>query len=377
MNIYVAGKCSGAYRTGSVLKFLVSSNKYGVYIDKFNAANIKKNVFVRKINSVIRRIIKIFNFIVCDVVYLSIMSHDDKIIKWCQVFHKPIITEFYLSLYDTFVRDKGVIAENSHKSRDLINKDIFALTHSDKIIFLALADIDYYENLLGIDLKRFNNTVIPLVSPIKPIAKMKYFNDDRSYVQLCWTGTYIPLQGLDKVIKAMEILKEKSDIPIKLFIWGRESKESKEYSDLVRKLKLDDVIMIHNEWGDLEAWETHIVENCDISIGIFGDTDKAKYVVANKVVDGIAFKTPVITAHSTGIDEFFDGENDIFITDNSSENIAKKIMEIIKLPKEELTRRIENAYKIYEENFSEKAFENKFKKVITEMEDLISSEKRS
>lgn len=368
MKIYIAGGIYGSYRTGSALKCIIDAAKHSIYVNDFHGS-IKKEHIKGFFCKIFTAISSILNFFTCDVIYLTIMSHDLSIIKWAKIFHKPIITEFYLSFYDTNVRDRKNINEGSEKAELLKKQDIYALENSSEIILLAEADKQYYSDLLGVNFDKINYSIIPLVSNKKKEAKINYFHQKKSYMQLCWTGTYIPLQGLEKVISAMKILKEKSEIPIKLFIWGRDSKAAQKYIDMIAELGVSDCVTVHNEWGNLDKWENFIAENCDVSLGIFGDTDKAKYVMANKVVDGIAFKTPVITAYSTGVYDFCNGKDDIFIVDNTPECIAEKIMEISKMTFEDIEPRIDNAYRIYEENFSPQAFSRKFLCLLDEVEE--------
>lgn len=367
MKIYVAGRLYGAYRTGSALKCIIDSGKHSIYVNNFHGS-IKKDYFKGLLCKVFAPLSNAFNFISCDAIYLTIMSHDLPIIKWAKRFHKPIITEFYLSLYDTNVKDRKEVCDGSKEAEHMKNHDIYALENSSKVILLAEADKKYYSELLEVDFNKINSSVIPLVNNKKKSAELNYFKHNKNYMQLCWTGTYIPLQGLDKVIYAMKIVKEKSNIPIKLFVWGRDPRAAQTYIDMINELGISDCVTIHNEWGNLNKWENFISENCDLSLGIFGDTDKAKYVMANKVVDGMSFKTPVITSHSTGVYDFCNGEDDIFIVDNTPVSIANKIIEVSEMSYEDIKIRVDNAYKIYEANFSPQAFDNKFIKLLDEIE---------
>jgi glycosyltransferase involved in cell wall biosynthesis len=64
----------------------------------------------------------------------------------------------------------------------------------------------------------------------------------------------------------------------------------------------------------------------DISLGIFGSTDKTTRVIPNKVYDGAALGLPIITADTKAIREIFtDGEDIILSNRNDPEDLALKI----------------------------------------------------
>ncbi len=363
MNIFVYSRGGGAYRTGSALKCLLDSNKYGVsYIHYFS----RKNFFIRAILKLVTVIETFFNLLFCDVVYFSIMTHGSMALKFAHLLHKTIITEFYLSLYDTDVRDRQLVPDNSRKARKLRDKDIYALKNSSRVIVLSHADIDYYSALFDLDPSVVQYEIIPLVTNQKRTAKLGFFHGNKDFMQLCWTGTYIPLQGLENVIRAMSYVKEKSKIPINLLLWGPETGQTKQgIYDLVQQLNLNDCVTFHNEWGNLIAWEDYVVNYCDLFIGAFGQSEKAKYVVPNKVVDGMSFKLPVITGPSTGVFEFCGGNDDIFIV-NSNEPIAiaEQIIDISKMSIIDIQHRVDVAYKIYEDNFCMSAFDKRFMRMM-------------
>jgi hypothetical protein len=117
----------------------------------------------------------------------------------------------------------------------------------------------------------------------------------------------------------------KGKMNLHLYIWGASDTRGELYRKMVENLLIQDIVTIHNEWGNRKKWEEFIVDKCDISLGIFGKSMKAQTVLANKVLDGIAFRTPVITARSVGLNEYFNGKDDIFITENTPEALAKMI----------------------------------------------------
>jgi glycosyltransferase involved in cell wall biosynthesis len=158
----------------------------------------------------------------------------------------------------------------------------------------------------------------------------------------------------------------KGKMNLHLYIWGASDKRGESYIKLVSELKLDDIVTVHNEWGNRKKWEEFTVNTCDITLGIFGQSAKAKNVLANKVIDGIAFRTPVITAHSSGLYNYFTGVDDIFTTGNTPEELAKTIEYVASLDYSVIKARIDMAYSIYQKNFTPHVFRERLSSYLTE-----------
>ncbi len=97
-------------------------------------------------------------------------------------------------------------------------------------------------------------------------------------------------------------------------------------------------------------------------LGNFGDSDKAKNVIVNKLIDGVAMKAPVLTGESIAPKEYFD-EDTIFYSSNSSEKIAEMIQFISSQTSNQMDFRVNKAYQIYESNFSVAAYYKRLSKI--------------
>ena len=360
--IFIIGKNTGAYRTQNFINTVLKNQCAQLY---FNGFTIKGIGIIAKIKYLLGDFGAAFRIFTSDMVYVCIMQHDNRQIKLAKRFKKKIITDYYVSLYDTYVNDRKLVEKGSKRAEEYRRPDRYALINSDVVLFLNSAEAEYYCRVVGVDLKEVNYKIVPLCNNVKKPVKLKYFRGEREYLSLCWTGTYIPLQGLDKVIYAMKILKEEG-VYCKLNIWGNSDDSAKEYVEQIKNCEVEDMISIHNEWGNMDKWEEWMIENCDVNLGIFGDSEKAKVVVANKVVDGISFQAPVLTGESRGIDCYFNKKDDIYMVENTPEAIAKAVMKIKDLDIKEVERHTQNGYKIYMREFSERSFATRIRDLIGE-----------
>lgn len=361
MKVFILGKIRGVYRTQQLIKCLLNSNDIQISFIGFDETVTNK--LLNWMNRLIYDIQAILLISCCDVVFIPAMQHDTGLIKIAKFFKKKIVVDYYISYYDTFVLDRKELNSNSFKARKLYKRDRYALLNADKCLFLNNAEKEYYCRVADVKSSDIKSDIIPLVINEKKQAHMDYFTGKSDIMKLCWTGSYIPLQGLDKIINMMSYVKEKK-MKCHLYIWGDTDIKAEPYAKLIREKCLEDYITIHNEWGNLESWQEFIVKNCDVCMGIFGDSEKAKTVCANKVVDGVAFGTPVITAHSKGAEEFFENGRGVYFTDNTPEDIFTIVYQLYKKRvKIDMTKSL----KVYENNFSVKAFEYRIRNLLESM----------
>ena len=375
--IYLIGKIIGSYRSQNIISILIKNN-YSVffdlgsnYLDGMKRNNIWNKILI-KIMKILDKILefprKLLMLVVSDVVILLAMNNMKKWeLNLAKFLKKKIITDYYISFYDTEVLDRKNVGLKSSKAQKILESDRRIVDKANEVIFLNKVEAERYLKLIDRDLKDVNYRIIPLCIDKKDEVKMPFFNKKNDFITICWWGTYIPLHGLEKIIDAMEILK-KEDIKFKLFLFGNNEREGEKYQKIVKELMLEKNITIINDYtfsnGKLTKF---LVDNCDLVLGNFGDSEKSKTVLVNKIIDGIAMKAPVLNGESSAPDEFFDYSNDIWKAKNNPQNIAKKIKEIYLTDKKEVLRRVENSYKIYKKNFSEEAFEDKILSIIEEV----------
>ena len=358
MKICVLGPIKGAYRVKTIVGALINSGYEICLCDiKYDATKRKSSFYIKKLCYYVSSVLGI---ITSDVVYISPFAHNTRMIYIARLLSKKIITDFYVSLYDMEVLDKKNVAMNSYKAKKLLKKDLYALRNSTLVFFLNDAEARYYTKVVGTDFSNTNMAILPLGISAKENVKLDYFKKKRDCLNICWVGTYIPLQGLDIILKAIAILKKADKIKFHLYIWGDSEKKGRKYLSMINELNIQDVVSVHNEWGNFEAFSAHMIEKCDVNLGIFGDSQKAKTVLANKVIDGMAFKAPVITAYSDGVCNYFkDGEN-IILCKNTAESLASAIVRVAEMDLEQVNEIVKSAYSIYISTFSEKALERSF-----------------
>lgn len=170
-------------------------------------------------------------------------------------------------------------------------------------------------------------------------------------------GSFVPLQGTDKIIEAATLLKDHTDIEFDIIGDGYTYKKAKE---LAKQNHLDN-IKFHGKvpYQDLN----NIINSFDICLGIFGGSLKADSVIPNKIYHYASIGKAIITRNTKGIKELFTDGKDIALCDNSPEEIAKAIL---RLKENESLRKTlgENAALLIHNQFNETKIAESFLEII-------------
>lgn len=373
-NVFIIGRAIGSYRTQNLIKYLLDRRSPGlnVHYNSFKPnLNEGRSIIDGIINRLlviahvgIKRLFNLYNLAISHIVILPAMGNENQFeLKYARIFNKIVITDYYKSLYDSEVLDVKSVKPGSKKALKLKQYDFNCINKADYTLFLNKSELNYYLGLLDISYNPAKHFIVPLCIEETIITKcdLNYFkvpNSNRVF-NICWWGTYIPLHGLEKIIEAAKILKRDYSLNFHIYLFGTNEKKSKPYLNLIEESNLTSVISIDNSStfnnGKLTDF---LVKKCDLVLGNFGDSEKAKNVLVNKLIDGVAMKAPVLTGESIAPHEFF-SENEIFYTKNNPELIAERIYFISQLENNIILAKIDRAYDIYNKSFSIQAYERK------------------
>lgn len=365
--IYISGHVKGYYRTQLLIKYLLD-NHFLIYYNSIRRDYCSYNSsFRRLLNFILKKIDRLILFIyntyqisISDIVIIPAMCNNVKNeLMIADIFKKKIVSDYYISFYDTFVNDRNKYPRDSQAAKRLKTIDYNLLEKSDLVFFLNNTEAKRYLQLAGLPFNEKRHKIIPLVVEEKFKCDLPYFKIDLKtdkIFNICWWGTYIPLHGLNVILKAAKILKHSNKTKFHFYLFGNNKNEAQPYQKLIQDLNVSDKVTLENDYsfnnGKLGAF---LKENCDLVLGNFGDSEKAKSVIVNKIIEGIAMMAPVLTGESEAPKEFF-SDNELFYTKNEPEAIADMIHDISNLNPIEIKNRTEKAFKIYLDNFSPAAY---------------------
>lgn len=250
----------------------------------------------------------------------------------------PVIFDSFISLFDSNVFDRKVVRQKSPKAFYYRFLDWFSMKLADLVLFDTQQQIEYASTEFKIKKEKFKRIFVGTDDAVFYPRETRNIDPEGVARRSCtvhFHGSFIPLQGVDCIVKAAKLL-EKEDIRFNILGEGQTYAEIRE---LVTGLELKNLNFIKRvEYDKLPEY----IEKSDICLGIFGETPKAKRVIPNKVFEYAAMKKPIITADTPAIRELFN-EEDMVLIKPIPENLASAITELKNSPA--LRKTIsENAY---------------------------------
>ena len=261
-----------------------------------------------------------------DVVLVGYPGHLSVPFAWAVARFRraPLVFDPLVSLYDTFVGDRGLVGGQGVAARTAVA----AVRAADRLAFrlpdLVLADTEahaaYYREALGV---RGDATAVVPVGAL-PVAaatgSARNLAPDEPMVVFQY-GKWSPLHGAETVLAAAELLRERA-VPVR-FVMAGEGQLSGELRRRVADRGLTNV-----EWlGMLSHAELRRrTLAADVCLGVFGTSAKAARVVPNKVYDALACGRPIVTADTPAAREVLrDGEEALLVPAGSAEALAAAI----------------------------------------------------
>jgi glycosyltransferase involved in cell wall biosynthesis len=241
-----------------------------------------------------------------------------------KIFYKgKIIFDAFTSIYDSFVYDRKLVKKKSLKAFYYYLLDFFSCRAADILVFDTLEHKDYFLKTFKVKKKK-KFIIFPVAVNLEIIKRInpkdRPVNLENKFIVLFY-GYYIPLQGVEYIIKAADILRENRNIHFVLIGSGQTRRE---INRLYRKLKLNNITFLNRiPYVDLIK---HI-KMSDVCLGIFGGTEKSLRVIPNKVIDYMACGKIVITGRSPAMERYFQNSKDVIYCNMADEkDLAQKII---------------------------------------------------
>ena len=330
IKVLLYGNVSRDYRSKILVKFLLDS-KYRISLacpDFYTTRKIEHFYSIEKLFTIFLWIELFIKAAFTDIIYLPPMNARfiKSAIVASQFFNKKLIVEMYISLYDTLVRDRKLTEDGSRQAKEWAQKDILALTKSDYVIHTASHELTYWEKILSINIKPDKVFIAPVCN-VSPLFRKRSYEQD-GVLRICWWGTFIPLHGLDNILESMKILKEQK-VKFTCNLFGVDNSFFYSYAEKIHSNELNSHVFLRKDLSFANSYlPKHLVENCDLALGIFGNTDKAHNAVPNKLIEALSMGIPTLTMNSPALREFFNPETDLWVCEPSAESIAASIITI-------------------------------------------------
>jgi glycosyltransferase involved in cell wall biosynthesis len=271
--------------------------------------------------------------------------------------HPPILLDIFLSTFDTLCYDRKLCKPKSLLGLLAYYLDYFSCKWANFILLDTNAHINYFVDTFNLSIKKF--TAIPVGCNEDIFYPRKIVNKKSQDFIVLYYSTYLPLHGVDIVIRAAKELAQIKDIKFRLIGKGPTFYK---INEMVKYLGLKNVELIPQLPIHKLAIE---IAEADICLGgHFGKSDKAKRVIPGKIYQILASEKPLIAADTIANRELLiHGENAILCPARDFQKLA----EMIRMLYENRNTMIEIAKagrQLYYEKCSELVITEKIKNII-------------
>ena len=235
-----------------------------------------------------------------------------------------IINDFFISNYDTYVFDRKKISKKNPRAWWKYFQDWFNFKFSKYLLSDTMSHFKYWERLFGeFKGKHFVLPVLADTTIYYPVKKE--INNEK--IKILFYGSFIPLHGIDIILNAFSLM-EKNNIKFEANIIGKGqmySEMKKLYDNLnLKQVSMNGEVINENQLSDM-------IREHDIVLGIFGESEKAKSVIPNKVYQSTACRKCTVTMNASVLNEFYEN-NDLVTCSNTPESLANTLIELINNP---------------------------------------------
>jgi glycosyltransferase involved in cell wall biosynthesis len=236
---------------------------------------------------------------------------------------RPVIFNPLVSLYDTFVADRGRFTPTSAAARALRSIDGRALRAGDLVVADTEAHADFLAALAGIPRSRVE---VCFVGAEERIFSPGWAPADP--FEALFVGKLIPLHGVETVLEAARLAPG-----LRFKVVG---------SGQLEPLLHDRPPNVeHVPWVEYESLPSEL-RRAGCALGIFGSSEKALRVIPNKVFQALACGAPVVTADSPAARELLaDRESALLVPPGNPEALAAAVTRLAEDPS--LARRVSGA----------------------------------
>ncbi len=253
-----------------------------------------------------------------DIVMVGFIGQPDiflaRLLTW--LTGRKLVFNPLVSIYDTVVGDREYVNSGSLKAGFFKWLDKITGKMADLILLDTNAHIDYFREAFGLGREKFQRIWVGADETVFKPARLPEKKTGK--FEVLFVGKFIPLHGLPKIIETAKLL-ESEDIHFTLVGRGqlREGIERQ-----IEQLKIKNITLI--DWIPYKELSVQMA-TADLILGIFGDSDKARRVIPNKVFQALAVGKPVLTMDSPGTRELLFPDQTAFLVEAEPKAMANAI----------------------------------------------------
>jgi hypothetical protein len=205
----------------------------------------------------------------------------------------PMVIDYFVSLHETVVDDRGIVSSASLTAKVLRSVDALSAKLATLVLADTPEDVEAFAKETSTAPSKWRTVWVGADSDIyKPVAA----TPSPAKVVLFY-GTYIPLQGIDFIVRASLLLPK--EYQLRLIGDGQERPRIEK---IIRELGAPVELLDSVSEAELPAE----IAEASVCLGIFGTGAKSSRVIPNKVFQCMAMGKAIITADTPAIRNHLD-----------------------------------------------------------------------
>ncbi|WAT18764.1 glycosyltransferase [Aurantiacibacter sp. MUD11] len=244
-----------------------------------------------------------------DVVVIGYMGLFDMLLlaPLAKLRGKPVVWDAFLSIYDTYARDRAMGAEQGLKARALRWMERQACRIADKVVLDTKAHAALMGDLHQVPAGKLDAVLVGAEREAFAVPAAVGAPSPDAPIKVLFYGQFIPLHGIDTIIDAA---LQPRGAAYHWTIIG----QGQEAGRIDARLAEADAPHVERiNWVDYTRLGGEM-DKADICLGIFGTSDKASRVIPNKVYQAFAVGKPLITRDSNAMRELVeDADEGIYL----------------------------------------------------------------
>ena len=273
---------------------------------------------------------------------------------FCKIFNKNIVYDSFVNFEQTLVSDRKIVS-NKMLMKLIRLLDLIYLNFSNFIIVETKQIKEHFLDNYSVSENKFFELLSPREIDFKKLKKIKLKENTALYF-----GSYLPLHGVEYIIKAANILKDRE---VNFLLIG-DGQEKHKCVSMANKFDLSNVEFI--DFMDFYSENPHnsllnYIYSSKISFGSFSTSDKNNQVIPGKIIDALACGKTVITSRTDAV-KYYLNDNVVTVEPENELDLADKIIEVFNF--NNFKNQENKSIEVYENLFGYKKFTKNLDKTI-------------
>ncbi|MEI6742980.1 MAG: glycosyltransferase [bacterium] len=206
----------------------------------------------------------------------------------CRIVRVPMVIDYFVSLHETVVDDRNIVSSTSLTAKVLRSVDALSVKLATLILADTPEDVEAFAKETSTAPSKWRTV---WVGADTDIYKPTVATSSPEKVVLFY-GTYIPLQGIDFIVRASLLLPK--EYRVRLI---GEGQERPRIEKIIRELNAPVELLDSVSETELPPE----IAQASVCLGIFGTGAKSSRVIPNKVFQCMAMGKAIITADTPAI----------------------------------------------------------------------------